>query len=231
MPQVVAHLLKLVEDHAVGLLPQLVGLVEDLLDVGLAAGGGDHLSGDLGEPLEPLPAHARREDGHRPDPQQLGVERAAPAVVAGRGPHRPVIPGVELSGDQPGSQTAEGGPHLVAAGGEPLAHQGDDAGGHAGEGWGQLDVVGYGAVQSAGLHGLVLPGDAEEIQGVHIPQAHAPQAGPDGLRYRLRVLHVLEGGDDDAALPGLLDVAVQCLAVDGQVDHAKASLLRIAILP
>ena len=38
VPQVVAHLLKLVEDHAVGLLPQLVGLVEDLLDVGLAAG-------------------------------------------------------------------------------------------------------------------------------------------------------------------------------------------------
>ena len=68
VPQMVAHLLKLVEDHAARVLPQLVGLVEDLLHVALAAGGGDDLRADGLQPLKPLPAHAGGQDGHAPGP-------------------------------------------------------------------------------------------------------------------------------------------------------------------
>ena len=223
MPQVVAHLLKLVEDHAVGQLGELVGLVEDLLHVALAAGGGDDLAGDLLQPLEALPAHARGQDGHGLDPQQLGVEGAAPAVVARGGPHGPVVGGVKLSGDQPGGQTAEGGAHLMAAGWEPLAHQAEDAGAHAGEGGGQLDVIGDGAVQPAGLQRLVFPRDAEQVQRVHVPQTHVLQPVLHFAGHGLGMLHVFKGGDDHPVLPGLLDVAVQARLVDGQVDHAGAS--------
>ena len=54
VPQGIAHLGKLVEDHHGGILLQLPGLVEDLLDVGLAAGGGDDLAGDALEPVKAL---------------------------------------------------------------------------------------------------------------------------------------------------------------------------------
>ncbi|MPN49749.1 hypothetical protein SDC9_197371 [bioreactor metagenome] len=72
VPEVVAHLLELIEDHHV--VPggaQLPGLVKDFLHVGLAAGGGDHLAGDLAEPLEPLPAHLGGQNGHGVHRQQL----------------------------------------------------------------------------------------------------------------------------------------------------------------
>ena len=46
VPQRVAHLFKLVEDHHAGVLLELPGLVENLLDVGLAARRCDDLTGD-----------------------------------------------------------------------------------------------------------------------------------------------------------------------------------------
>ena len=220
VPQGVAHLLELVEDHVLGVLLQLVGLVEDLLHVGLAAGGGDDLGADLMEPVEPLLAHLRRQDGHALGPQQPGVEGAAAAVVAGGGPHGLVLVHVELAGHQPGGQAAEGGAHLVAAGGEPLAHHGDDPAGHAGEGRGQLDVVGHRLEQSAALLGLVLPGDAEQVQGIHVPQAHRLQLLLDLLRDGLRVLHLGDGGDDDVIFLRLAEIVLQAFLVDGQIDHA-----------
>ena len=169
VPQGVAHLLKLVEDHILGILLQLPGLVEDLLDVGLAAGGGDDFTGDGLEPVEPLLAHLGGEDGNALAGQQLGVERAAAAVVTGGGPNGLVMRGVKLAGDKAGGKAAEGRAHLVAAGGEPLARHGNDAAGHAGEGGGQLHIVGGGLEQSAALLGLVLPRDAEQVHGVHVP--------------------------------------------------------------
>ena len=220
VPQGVAHLLELVEDHVLGIPLELVGLVEDLLDVGLAAGGGDDLGADLMEPVEPLLAHLRRQDGHAPGAQQPGVEGAAAAVVAGGGPHGLVSVHVELAGHQPGGQAPEGGAHLVAAGGEPLAHHGHDPAGHAGEDRGQLNVVGHRLEEAAGLPGLVLPGDAEQVQGVHIPQAHVLQLLPDLLRNGLRVLHLRDGGDEDPVFPGLFDVVRQALFVDGEIDHS-----------
>ena len=220
VPEGVAHLLELVEDHHGGVLPELPGLVENLLDVALTAGGGDDLPGDLAEPVEALPAHLRGEDGHAVAGEELAVERAAPAVVAGGGPDGVVAGGVELAGDQAGDQAAEGGPHLVAPGGEPLARHGEDAAGHAGEGGGDFHEVGHGLKEAAGLPGLVFPGDAEEIEGVHVPEAHMFQACLDFLRNGLRVFHLGEGGDDDAVFPGLLDVVPEALLVDCQVNLA-----------
>ena len=56
MPEVVLELLELVEDDDVlsALCVKLVALVEDLLDVGLAARGCDDLAGYGLEPLEAL---------------------------------------------------------------------------------------------------------------------------------------------------------------------------------
>ena len=171
------------------------------------------------EPVEPLLTHLGRQDGDALGAQQPGVEGAAAAVVAGGGPNGLVLVDVELAGHQPGSQAAEGGAHLVAAGGEPLAHHGDDAAGHSGQLGRQLDVVGHRLEQSAGLLGLVLPGDAEQVQGIHVPQAHVLQLHLDFLGDSLRVLHLGNGGDDDAVFLGLFNIVFQALLVNGQIDH------------
>ena len=107
----------------------------------------------------------------------------------------------------------------MAAGGEPLAHHGHDPAGDAGERRGQLDVVGHRLEHSAALLGLILPGDAEQVQGIHIPEAHGLQPLPDLLRDGLRVLHLGDGGDDDVVLLSLLDIVLQAGLVDGQIDH------------
>ena len=222
VPEGIAHLLELVEDHVLGVLLELVGLVEDLLDVGLAAGGGDDLAGDGAQPLKALLAHLGGEDGHALAGQELGVEGAAPAVVAGGGPDGLVIGGVKLAGDETGGKAAEGGAHLVAAGGEPLAHHGHDAAGHAGELRGELDVVGHGLIETAELLGLILPGDAEEVQGVDVPEADVFQLVLDLAGDGLGVLHLGDGGDDDVVLPGLLDVVLQAGLLDREIDHVSS---------
>ena len=223
VPQGIAHLGELVEDHHGGILLQLPGLVEDLLHVGLAAGGGDDLAGDGLQPVKTLLGHILGQDGHGLAGQQLGVEGAAAAVVAGGGPHGMVIGSVELTGHQAGSQAAEGGAHLVAAGGEPLAGHGNDAAGHAGELAGDLHIVGDRLEQTAGLLGLVVPGNAEQVDGIHIPQTGVAQLGLDLLGDQVRVLHLGDGGDDDVVLLGLLDVMRQTDFVDGQIDFTHVS--------
>ena len=64
MPQRIAHLCELVEDHILRILLQFIGLVKDLLDVALAAGSRDDLRSDLMQPVETLLAHLRRKDGY-----------------------------------------------------------------------------------------------------------------------------------------------------------------------
>ncbi len=142
VPQVIAKLLELVEDHQVlAGLAQLPALVEDFFDIRFAAGGGDHFAGDLGQPLEALAAHAFGQDGDRLAAQQGRVIGAAAAEVAGGGPDGFLGGGVELAGDQAGDQAAEGRADFVRAGGEPFADQGDDPGRGAGQAGGQLDVI------------------------------------------------------------------------------------------
>ena len=130
-----------------------------------------------------------------------------------------VIGGVELTGDQAGSQAAEGGAHLMAAGGEPLAGHGDDAAGHAGELAGDLHIVGNRLEQAALLLGLVVPGDAEQVHGVHVPQSGVAELGLDLLGDQVGVLHLGDGGDNDVVLLSLLDIVLQAGLVDGQIDH------------
>ena len=113
VPEGIAHLLKLVENHHGGVLLQLPGLVKNLLHVGLAARRGNDLTGNLAQPLKTLFAHLRRENRHAVAGQQFGVERAAPAVVARGGPHRMVVSSVKLARHQPGRQTPEAGSHPV----------------------------------------------------------------------------------------------------------------------
>ena len=62
VPQRIAHLCELVEDHVLRILFQFIGLVEDLLDVTLATGGCDDFCTDLMQPVETLLAHLSRKD-------------------------------------------------------------------------------------------------------------------------------------------------------------------------
>ena len=130
-----------------------------------------------------------------------------------------MIGGVELTGHQAGSQAAEGSAHLVAAGGEPLAGHGNDAAGHAGQLAGDLHIVGNLLEQTAGLLGLIVPGNTEQVHGIHVPQAGVAQLGLDLLGDQVGVLHLRDGGDDDVVFLGLLDVMLQANLVDGQIDH------------
>jgi len=130
-----------------------------------------------------------------------------------------VIGGIELTGHQTGSQAAEGSAHLMAAGGEPLAGHGHDAAGHAGQLAGDLHIVGDLLEQAAALLGLVVPGNTEQVNGVHVPQAGVAQLGLDLLGDQVGILHLRDGGDDDVVLLGLLDIMLQADFVDGQIDH------------
>ena len=107
----------------------------------------------------------------------------------------------------------------MAAGGEPLAGHGDDAAGHAGEFAGDLHIVGHRLEQAALLLGLVVPGDTEQVHGVHVPQAGVAELGLDLLGDQVGVLHLGDGGDDDVVLLSLLDIVLQAGLVDGQIDH------------
>ena len=126
---------------------------------------------------------------------------------------------VELAGDQTGGKAAEGRAHLVAAGGEPLAHHGHDPAGDAGQLGGQLDVVGDSLIESAGLLRLVFPCDAEQVQGVYIPQSHIFQLALDLFGNGFRMLHLGDGGDHDAVFLRLFQIVFQTLLVDSQINH------------
>ena len=129
-----------------------------------------------------------------------------------------MIGGIELAGHQTGRQAAEGSAHLVAAGGEPLAGHGDDAAGHAGELAGDLHIVGHSLEQTALLLGLIVPGDTEQVHGIHIPQTGLGQLSLDLFGDQVGVLHLSDGGDDDVVFLGFLDIVLQTGLVDGQID-------------
>ena len=107
----------------------------------------------------------------------------------------------------------------MAAGGEPLTGHGHDAVGYAGQLAGDLHIVGDLLEQAAALLGLVVPGNTEQVDGIHVPQAGMAQLGLDLLGDQVGVLHLRDGGDDDVVLLGLLDIMLQANLVDGQIDH------------
>ena len=94
----------------------------------------------------------------------------------------------------------------MTAGGEPLADHGIDPRLDAGEGGGQLDIIGNIAEQTAGFLGFIFPRDAEQIDGINVPQPRYLELFLDFLRDQLGMLHLLDGGDDDIILPRLFNI-------------------------
>jgi hypothetical protein len=105
----------------------------------------------------------------------------------------------------------------VGAGREPLAHQADDARIDAGQFAREFDPV---AFVEAAADRIVLPGDAEEVDRIQVPQA--------GLRQPLTrrggdqggVLHLRDGRDDHAPL---------ATAGRGALDHRFVHLVQLRI--
>ena len=134
-----------------------------------------------------------------------------------------MICSIELTGHQAGSQAAEGSTHLVAAGGEPLTGHGNDAAGNTGQSAGNLHVIGHSLEQTALLLGLIVPGNTEQVHGIHIPQPGLGELGLDLLGDQVGVLHLGDGGNDDVVFLCLLDIMLQAGLVDGQIDHCLFS--------
>ncbi len=157
-------------------------------------------------------------------PNRALIEGAAAAVVAGAGPDGFLRGGIELAGDQARHQAAEGGADFVGAGGEVLAHEAYNFARDAGDGRRQLEPVAV-VVSAPFGFGFVLPGDAEEVRRVDIPQADVFQAVADGLRDGGWVFLLREGGDGDFAFAAEADGFVE----DGLVDffHGMAALFAI----
>ena len=161
MPEVVSGFFELVEDHDIRTgLAQFPAFVEDLFYVALAPGRGNHFPGHLGQPLKPLPAHPLRKDRDRFAPEERGVIGPAAAEVPRRRPDRLLRRGVELSGRQPGDQTAEGRPHLVRTGRKPFAHQRDNPRLHPGDFRRDLHDIDP-AETAPGIDRFILPGNPE----------------------------------------------------------------------
>ena len=224
MPDAVAHLFKLVEDHDVLTgLAQLLRLVEDLFNVGLAAGSRDDFASDVGQPLKAFAAHFRGQDRDGIAGKQFGVERAAAAVVARRGPNRFMIGRIELTSHKTGNEAAKGSADFVASGGEPLAGQNDDACFDARQLLRHFDEV-HGAERSAALFGLVMPADAEQIQRIQIPKSDRLQLFLDLIRDQIRIPHLRKGRDDDAFFLCPRDRALQIVTIHGQIDHCSTPI-------
>ena len=215
VPQVIAKLLELVEDHQVlSRLAQFPALVKDLFHVRLGAGRLDDFTGDLLQPLEALLAHAFRQDGDGGTAQQGRVVGAAAAEVTGRWPDSLLCGRVELARHQSRHQAAKGRPNLVRPRGEPLAHQHHDARRHPGQAGRQFEIVDP-AEPTAAFLGLIFPGDAEQVARRHVPQSDLGQFFLHPGRDFGWVFHLGIGWDDDILLAGALDGAFAAVFDNG----------------
>ncbi len=170
MPNGVAELLELVEDHAVGpRAADFPALVVNLFDVRFAARRGNHLGADLLQPLEPLAAHFFGQNGDGRAAHESRIERAAAAEVAGAGPNGFVLRGIELAAHQFRNEAAKRGADFVRTGRKEFADQADDPGIDAGQHGRELDPIAV-VVKTALLDRLVFPRDAKQICRVNVPQ-------------------------------------------------------------
>ncbi len=202
MPQVVALLIKLVENHdIISGRSQFPAFIEYFLDIAFTAGSGDDLSGNLGQPVKTLSAHALRENGNGFAGQKLGLISAAPAIIAGGGPDGLLAGGIKLAGDQPGNQATVGRPYLMGAGGKPFAYQGDDSGLHPRQLGRKFNGVDR-SVSAAEFCGFILPGNAEQIPGVYIPEFNVAQFFFDAGGNVFGILLPGHGGNDDVFFSG-----------------------------
>ena len=128
----------------------------------------------------------------------LAAEGAAAAVVAGGRPHGVMIGGVELTGHQARSQAAERGAHLVGSPWGTTCPTWPGSGTARRTGWrGSPHSSGCAGYRPPRLLGLVVPGNAEQVDGVDVPQAGMGQLFLDFLRDEIRILHLRDGRDDD----------------------------------
>ena len=126
VPEVVAELLELVEDH--GFRPSAANgpaRIEDLFHIALATGCSNDLSTDVLEPRETLTAHFFRQDRYRPTTKQCAVESATATVVARGRPDSLMPRWIKRAADQSRHKAAERGPNLVGASGKVLADESD----------------------------------------------------------------------------------------------------------
>src|SRR5450756_2101652 len=225
VPQCVAELLELVEHNDVvatsGL--QLVYLVIDLFDIGFGSRSADDLLGsNLTQPVEAFLAHPLRENGDGICSQQGAVEGATAAVVARGRPYGRLPGWVELSGHEPRDEAAECSADLVCAGGKILADDAHNASLDASDGTWEFDIV-HVAIQ-ARFH-VVVPRDAEQVDGIDVPEADTLELGLDLVRNKRRVLLLCEGGDDDVAVLSQFDGFCQNVFVDGHIKYGHIVLL------
>ena len=83
VPQIVAHLIKLIEDdNIITRLSQFPGLIKNLFDIALAARCRDDFACNRLQPVKTLLAHLSRQDSNRINAEKLGVKSAAAAIVA-----------------------------------------------------------------------------------------------------------------------------------------------------
>ena len=183
MGEIVGELGKLVEDDVGGVLGERVAGVVDLLDVALRARRPDDVLGLVDpalQPLEALGAHALGQHRDAAAAENAPDSDAAPAVVPGRRPDRPVPLGVELAGDEARNQTGIGRQHLMSADHrEPVAERDRDRRIDPGELAPQDDVPrcrhGAGAVLA------VEPVNTEQIGRAGLGRIEARGLGGDGV--------------------------------------------------
>ena len=170
MDQIIREFRKLVEDDVGFVAGELGALVVDFLHVAFSSRRADDVGG-IGDPLlqpfEALAAHPRRQHRHAAASQDAGDGNAAATVVAGGWPHRPIMPGVELSGDQARYQARIGGEHLVRADhGEAAAEEHDDRRLHPGQRLRQHHVPRH--EHPLGARGVVEPVHAPQVPLVRL---------------------------------------------------------------
>ena len=106
----------------------------------------------------------------------------------------------------------------MAAGRKPFSGHGDDPCLYSGKRRGKLNIVRDITVQSAALLRFILPGDPEQVQRIHIPQAGLLQSFLHFLRRMLRMDHLIDGRDQDPVLLRLPDIMRKCIPFDSKIN-------------
>ena len=84
MRDIIAKLIKLIEDYVFSIFSHYVAGVVDFLDVAFSAIGSHNVTlvgYPIFQPLEPFPAHAFRQNSYAATPQNARNSDAAPAVI------------------------------------------------------------------------------------------------------------------------------------------------------
>ena len=195
MGHVVAEFRKLIEDDIGRIARELGAFVIDLFDVALRAGGPDDILGPRhpgAQPLEALLAHALRQHGNGAAVEDARDRDAAPAVIPGRRPHRPVTRRIEPAGHQIRDQAAIGRQHLVRTDHrEEATERHDDRRSHSGQRWREDEVSGGRGQTGAG--GVVVPVHAKEIGRVRTIGIDRPKCRPARFRNFRRIGQLGEG--------------------------------------